>query len=143
MSARALALSVFCFFVLSPFAASADDVSVYWFGDPGCDHRASTFWFDLAPGERFELDMDLSQCDDEMLTIDYQNLTYPVSKTWGLICRAKVIEKWKINGAPTLSEDCTPICFEELASTYGVAEEFNALVKSLLDIDYYKNWVKL
>jgi hypothetical protein len=67
MSNRALAFSLFCLFLLAPFTASADDVSVYWFGDPGCDSALSTFWFDLAPGERFELDVDLSQCDVEML----------------------------------------------------------------------------
>jgi hypothetical protein len=67
MYVRTFALSLLFLFVLAPFAATADDVSVYWFGDPGCDSAASTFWFDLAPGERFELDIDLSQCDNEML----------------------------------------------------------------------------
>ena len=84
-----------------------------------------------------------AQCNEELLTIDYQSQTYPVSATWGLICRAKVIEKWRINGAPAFSANCIPICFEDLAAAYGDANEFNELVRSLLEIDYYEKWVNL
>lgn len=82
-----------------------------------------------------------SECNNHEMTVDYQNRAYPVSKKWGLICRAKIIKKWSNAGSPPLSPDCIPICFEDLATAYGSAQEFNTLVTELLNQDYYANWV--
>ena len=84
-----------------------------------------------------------AECAGSQLTVDHQSLAYPVSTKWGLICRAQVIENWELNSPPALSKNCVPICFEDLAATYGTAEEFNELVTTLLSQDYYDNWVNL
>jgi hypothetical protein len=67
MVARAFALLLVSFFLIAPQVAAAQEVPVYVFGDPGCDYRASTFWADLAPGEGFSFELDLTACTTDML----------------------------------------------------------------------------
>ena len=56
-------------FVLSTFGTSAlaQDVQMFKIGDPGCDYSASTFWVELAPGERREFTADMSACHEDDL----------------------------------------------------------------------------
>ncbi len=81
------------------------------------------------------------QCKGQELTVKYQNQIYPVSKKWGLICRAQIIKKWINNGSPSLSKDSVLVRFEDLAAAFGSEDAFNALVTTLLDQNHYKNWV--
>lgn len=80
-------------------------------------------------------------CQNHDLTIEWQGQNYSVSRSWTLIARKRVITNWAKSGAPELSSCCRIVDFESLVSTYGSNEAFNTLVKKLINIDYYREWL--
>jgi hypothetical protein len=83
-----------------------------------------------------------AQCINQELYITYLGEKYLVSDKWGLIARSAVLDKWFSNGFPTLSFNCKYLAFEDLASSYGDKGSFNRLITEMLEIDFYKQWVK-
>lgn len=81
------------------------------------------------------------QCKHQPLYVTYNGDTYQVSENWTLVCRAQVATNWAANGTPKLSAKCTIVTFENLAKSFGTREQFNKLVKSMLDEDFYSKWV--
>jgi len=64
----------------------------------------------------------------------------PITDDWAIIARAKVIESWKMN-RPNFNKNVRFITIEEICSAFG-REEFNDLVRRMLDIDdYYSTWI--
>ncbi len=80
-------------------------------------------------------------CKHIPLTVTTKNSDYVLSEAWILLCRKKVLEKWKKNGAPNLSKNCKVIAFEDLAKIFGTKDDFNSLVTKVLKQDYYDNWI--
>jgi len=83
-----------------------------------------------------------AQCINQELYITYLGEKYLVSDKWGLIARSAVLDKWFSNGFPMLSFNCKYLAFEDLASSYGDKGSFNRLITEMLEIDFYKQWVK-
>lgn len=50
-------------------------------------------------------------------------------------------ERWIRRGRPGLSRRCHVVPFEDLVPAYGGRDPFNALVRELLDVDYFGAWL--
>jgi len=79
-------------------------------------------------------------CDNQHLSVSWQDRTYTVSTTWTLVARKVVVEKWRATQAPQLSNNCRVVEFESLVELYGSSSKFNALVKNLISINYFNEW---
>lgn len=64
-----------------------------------------------------------------------------VEPTWILVVRLRVAERWIRRGRPGLSRRCHVVPFEDLVAAYGGRDPFNALVRELLDVDYFGAWL--
>jgi len=81
------------------------------------------------------------QCKGHDLTVTYNGQKFIVSDNWSLVCRQPVINKWSLTGKPALSEKCSITSFESLVRAYGSNNDFNNLMKRLLEKDYYAEWL--
>jgi hypothetical protein len=81
------------------------------------------------------------QCKNLPLYVTHNGDLYQVSENWTLVCRAQVAAAWATNGNPDLSGKCTIVTFEKLATLFGNREQFNKLVQSMLNEDFYRKWV--
>jgi len=81
------------------------------------------------------------QCKGHDLTVTYNGQKFIVSDNWSLVCRQPVINKWSLTGKPALSGKCSIISFESLVRAYGSNNDFNNLMKRLLEKDYYAEWL--
>ena len=79
-------------------------------------------------------------CNGTQLTVTWQGSDYDVSTSWTLVARNRVTAKWKLDGAPRLSERCRFVEFESLVAAYGTPSEFNRLVEQTVSFDYYAAW---
>ena len=66
---------------------------------------------------------------------------YVVEERWALIVRRRTAEGWTRRGRPSLSERCAVVSFEDLVHAYGGPRAFNALVRELLEVDYFAEWL--
>lgn len=64
-----------------------------------------------------------------------------VEPTWILVVRLRVAERWLRRGRPGLSRRCYVVPFEDLVAANGGRDPFNALVRELLDVDYFGAWL--
>ena len=81
------------------------------------------------------------QCRHLPLHVTHNGEKYQVSDNWTLVCREQVAANWTTNGKPNLSAKCTIVTFENLARSFGDREQFNKLVQTMLDEDFYSRWV--
>ncbi len=80
-------------------------------------------------------------CHEMPLSITHENRTYKVSEHWILICRKNVFNRWSMNGRPKLSGSCKIVVWEDFAHAYCSENDFNKLVRDMLDANYYDQWV--
>ncbi len=66
--------------------------------------------------------------------------TVEVEPRWALVVRRRTLEGWLRRGLPGLSSRCAVIAFDDLVEAYGGRAAFNALVRELLEVDYFEAW---
>ncbi|MCB9595899.1 MAG: hypothetical protein H6719_24480 [Sandaracinaceae bacterium] len=52
------------------------------------------------------------------------------------------LASWARRGRPALSSRCAVVAFDDLVEVYGGRKPFNALVRELLDVDYFGAWLE-
>lgn len=71
----------------------------------------------------------------------YEDLEFRLRKRWVLVVRQSVLNSWLNSAIPRLSERCVIISFEEIAGMFGGGDQFNNLVKEIIEADYYQLWL--
>ena len=109
-------LGVLLLAAIAPTAfASAEDMQVYAFGDPGCEYMMSTNIFELDPGESVVIDLDVSQCTPQQLGsflyygyhIKGKNKSVPLTANDDVLLTCtnmRSLEEMSTNGGPMLME---------------------------------------
>jgi len=59
---------------------------------------------------------------------------------WFIVARRKILTQWNTS-PPAFSENVTRLAFEDVVEAFGGRKPFNALVRELLSIDFYHEWV--
>ena len=65
----------------------------------------------------------------------------PLSRNWFVITRQSVLDKRVGNDRPSFSQNTSCVTIGALAAAFGGQQPFNALVRELLAIDYFDEWV--
>lgn len=59
---------------------------------------------------------------------------------WVLVARREILAKWKTS-PPEFSSNVARLAFEDVVTAFGGPEPFNRLVRQLLSVDFYSEWV--
>ena len=74
------------------------------------------------------------------LFVTYQDVSYRLTRQWGLVSRAIILDNWRVRGGPKLSDDCCYFSFDELVESFGGKLAFNAALSKLIQRDFYTDW---
>jgi hypothetical protein len=64
-----------------------------------------------------------------------------LTEEWFVVARSSVLKKWTGNARPAFSTNVRTLGFESIVAAFGGREPFNAMVRDLLNFDYYAAWV--
>lgn len=76
----------------------------------------------------------------ERLVVNVAGERLELIRPWFVVTRRKVLEAWKRN-SPAFSDAVRQVAFEDVVAGFGGGAAFNELVRRLLEIDYYNEWV--
>ncbi len=77
--------------------------------------------------------------DDLVAVVDKERLV--LTRQWFVVARKRILASWKA-APPSFSENTRYIAFEDVVDVFGGKEAFNALVREMLDFDFYREWVQ-
>ena len=63
-----------------------------------------------------------------------------LTRDWFVVARCRTVERWRTS-RPKFSDHVRLLAFEDIVETYGGKEEFNALVREMLEVDFYEEWL--
>jgi len=66
--------------------------------------------------------------------------TFVLTREWFVVARRSIITRWR-QTPPAFSQHVKLLAFEDVVSDFGGKLAFNALVRSLLDVDFYDAWL--
>lgn len=75
------------------------------------------------------------------LSVELENTYVELSRDWFVVTRRCVLDKWTGNDRPNFSPNTSCVTIGELVAAFGGQQPFNTLVRKLLDIDYFQEWV--
>jgi len=65
----------------------------------------------------------------------------PLSRHWFVVTRQSVLDKWVGDDRPDFSPNTSCVTIGSLVAAFGGKQPFNDLVRELLAIDYFDEWV--
>ena len=66
--------------------------------------------------------------------------TFVLTREWFVVARRSIIKRWRL-APPAFSQHVKLLAFEDIVDEFGGKPAFNALVTSLLDVDFYDAWL--
>jgi hypothetical protein len=66
--------------------------------------------------------------------------TLPLTREWFIVARKETVALWHAV-PPKFSEFVRLLAFEDVVERFGGQEYFNRLVRGMLDVDFYREWV--
>ena len=66
--------------------------------------------------------------------------TFVLTREWFVVARRRIIKRWRLT-PPAFSHHVKLLAFEDIVDDFGGKPAFNALVTSLLDLDFYDAWL--
>jgi hypothetical protein len=75
------------------------------------------------------------------LTVQLGETEVHLSRDWFVVTRQSVLDKWVGDDRPSFSPNTSIVTIGEFATAFGGQQPFNALVRELLNIDYFEKWV--
>jgi hypothetical protein len=75
------------------------------------------------------------------LSVELDGSVVQLSRNWFVVTRQSVLNGWAGDSRPNFSRNTTCVTIDKLAAAFGGQQPFNALVRELLDIDYFDAWV--
>ncbi len=82
---------------------------------------------------------DIAPADGVSVQLDDKNI--PLSREWFVVTRQSVLDKWVGDNRPSFSSYTSCVSISNLANAFGGQQRFNDLVRELLNIDYFDEWV--
>ena len=61
-------------------------------------------------------------------------------RPWFFVARRAVLKAWKSN-PPSFGSAVRQLAFEDIVAGFGGREAFNQLVRGMLEVDYFEEWV--
>jgi hypothetical protein len=134
--------------LLKPDAATAFELKLG--GTRLSAQRVNEEW--LAPcatshgGQRWKgnvmavLDRRFSEPVDDQLTVTIGGRTLPLTPEWFIVARKETVNSWQ-RLRPSFSRNVGLIAFEDVVEGFGGEEPFNRLVREMLDVNFYREWV--
>ncbi len=77
--------------------------------------------------------------DDLVALVDKERIV--LARQWFVVARKKVVASW-IAAPPSFSKNVRFLAFEDVVDVFGGKSAFNALVREMLDFDFYREWVE-
>ena len=75
------------------------------------------------------------------LSVQLADAVVPLARDWFIVSRQSVLDRWIGEARPTFSPHTKGVAIGRLVQAFGGKSSFNALVRELLEIDYFDSWV--
>lgn len=75
------------------------------------------------------------------LSVEIGDARVPLSRDWFIVTRQSVLDKWVGDARPNFSPNTSCVTIGTLVTAFGGKPRFNDLVRELLAIDYFDEWV--
>jgi len=63
-----------------------------------------------------------------------------LTPAWVVVARRQVLRQWE-KDPPNFSGAVRKVAFEDIVERFGGRQPFNALIREMLDVDYFEQWV--
>jgi hypothetical protein len=86
------------------------------------------------------LDQRFSEPVDGQLTVTIGERTVPLTREWFVVARRETLDSWQ-RVRPNFSRYTRLLAFEDMVESFGGEEPFNRMVREMLDVNFYREWV--
>lgn len=85
------------------------------------------------------LERKFSETVGDELTVRIGDRFVPLTREWFIVARRETVIAWQ-GCMPAFTPFVRMIAFEDVVSAFGGEESFNQLVRSMLDVNFYREW---